>query len=409
MGERGIILKRSILTIGTVAVVTLTSTMFTNTSVFAEKSLKDINSERQEIKSQLSKAEQEIADVLYEMKDINEEIAKLDKELQDNRKQVEEIEGVIDEYEQEITIINKRIEERNEILKQRISSYQDNGGNLGFLEVFMGANDFMELISRVSAVTTMTNADIELIEEQEKDKEAVEIKLAEQEDLYVDLKETEQAIEEKQNEQKKAKKTMEQKEAQLTSKKAELETEDSDLAALESEIRAEMATFTPSTPAVAAATTSNADTTAVANATTNTATANGGTKAAAPKVSAPSANGGSAISAGMSMLGTPYVPAGKGPGGFDCSGFVAWAYGQTGKSIPSYTGALINVGTKVSTSEMQPGDLVFFDTVGSNTHVGIYVGGGNFIASNTTNGVEVKSLSGPYWKDTFNGHVRRVN
>src|SRR5699024_11279505 len=64
--------------------------------------------------------------------------------------------------------------------------------------------------------------------------------------------------------------------------------------------------------------------------------------------SKPSAGGGSAISAGKSRIGDPYVWGGKDPGGFDCSGFVSWAYGQAGKSIPSNTGALSGTGTKVS-------------------------------------------------------------
>src|SRR5699024_3721569 len=90
-------------------------------------------------------------------------------------------------------------------------------------------------------------------------------------------------------------------------------------------------------------------------------------KASAPTANpAPAANTGSAISAGYSVTGTPYVWGGKGPGGFDCSGFVSWAYGQAGKSLPSSTAAMSGVGTKVSYSNAKPGDLVFFDTYKTN-------------------------------------------
>src|SRR5690625_2502450 len=395
-GKRGMVLKKKVLTFGAVAVFTLSGAFFSET-VQAQPTLQDIGKERQEIKSKLSKAESEIADVLFEIKEINEELTQLNKELEDNQAQLKNIEEKMDEYEKEIEIINKRIDERNEILKNRISSYQDSGGSIRYLEVFLGARDFTEFISRISAVTTIANADAELIEEQEKDKLAVEEKLSQQEDLHNDLKEMQQEIEVKKEEQNKVKEEMQKKESELKDKKANLQSEDSDLAALEREIRREMETYTPSTPAVASSNTSSES------------NSGGSDKPEATGNPTPTVNGGSAISAGMSVLGTPYRPAGKGPGGFDCSGFVSWAYGQAGKSIPSYTGALKGIGTKVSTSNMQPGDLVFFDTVGSNTHVGIYVGGGNFIASNTTNGVEVKSLSGPYWKNTFKGHVRRIN
>src|SRR5699024_11171846 len=92
-------------------------------------------------------------------------------------------------------------------------------------------------------------------------------------------------------------------------------------------------------------------------------------------------NTGGLIGAAKSQLGTRYRTAGKGPGGFDCSGFVSWAYRQTGKSIPSSTASLRNMGQRVSIGNAQPGDLIFFDTVGRDGHVGIYLGNGQFIGS----------------------------
>src|SRR5699024_8022199 len=80
----------------------------------------------------------------------------------------------------------------------------------------------------------------------------------------------------------------------------------------------------------------------------------------------------SAIQAGLSQTGTRYLTAGKTPGGFDCSGFVSWAFGQAGRTIPSSTAQLRSLGQKVSYSQAQPGDLIFFDTVGRDGHVGIY-------------------------------------
>src|SRR5699024_10472403 len=68
------------------------------------------------------------------------------------------------------------IEERNEILKERLSSYQNTGGDLGYLEVIFGSAGFEDFISRFTAVTTITQADNELIEEQKKSMEKVEEK-----------------------------------------------------------------------------------------------------------------------------------------------------------------------------------------------------------------------------------------
>ena len=114
------------------------------------------------------------------------------------------------------------------------------------------------------------------------------------------------------------------------------------------------------------------------------------------------------MNAGFDHLGTPYVWGGKGPGGFDCSGFVSWAFAQGGISVPSSTAGLAGVGTKVSASNMQPGDIVFFNTYKTNGHVGIYLGGGKFIGAQNSTGLAVADMSSGYWADKFSGHVRSV-
>lgn len=95
---------------------------------------------------------------------------------------------------------------------------------------------------------------------------------------------------------------------------------------------------------------------------------------------APAASGslGAVVSAAYSGVGTPYVWGGKGPGGWDCSGFTAWAYAQAGLTIPSNTSAILGSGQFVRTSSPKPGDLVFQN---GGSHVGIYVGNGQMIGA----------------------------
>jgi cell wall-associated NlpC family hydrolase len=110
------------------------------------------------------------------------------------------------------------------------------------------------------------------------------------------------------------------------------------------------------------------------------------------------------VAIAMRYLGVPYVWGGSSPSGFDCSGFVAYVYAQVGVSLPHYTGAQWNVGVAVSRGDLQPGDLVFFDGLG---HVGIYIGGNEFIhAPHTGTVVQISSLSG-WYADTYVG-ARRI-
>jgi len=95
----------------------------------------------------------------------------------------------------------------------------------------------------------------------------------------------------------------------------------------------------------------------------------------------------------MSKLGAPYQWAADGPDSFDCSGFTMWVYRQVGVSLPHSSRAQYGVGQRVSRANLRPGDLVFFGRSRIH-HVGIYVGGNQYIhAPNTGDVVKVSSLN----------------
>jgi peptidoglycan DL-endopeptidase CwlO len=95
-----------------------------------------------------------------------------------------------------------------------------------------------------------------------------------------------------------------------------------------------------------------------------------------PNIPVPTANtvGAQALQAALDKRGDPYVWGAAGPGAFDCSGLVVWAYAQEGITLPHYTGDLWNSGVHVPRSALEPGDLVFFYP--DISHVGIYLGNG---------------------------------
>jgi cell wall-associated NlpC family hydrolase len=117
-----------------------------------------------------------------------------------------------------------------------------------------------------------------------------------------------------------------------------------------------------------------------------------------PPINVPVGNPGAghpeAAQIALQYLGVPYVWGGASPSGFDCSGLVMYVYAQLGISLPHYTVAQWSATLPISTSEMQPGDLVFFDGLG---HVGIYIGNNEFVhAPHTGTVVQISSLSGYY-------------
>ncbi len=95
-----------------------------------------------------------------------------------------------------------------------------------------------------------------------------------------------------------------------------------------------------------------------------------------PDINIPTANtiGEQALEAALTRRGDPYVWGAAGPGAFDCSGLVVWAFAQVGITLPHYTGDLWNSGVHIPRSDLEPGDLVFFYP--DISHVGIYVGDG---------------------------------
>ena len=127
-------------------------------------------------------------------------------------------------------------------------------------------------------------------------------------------------------------------------------------------------------------------------------------------VAASSSLGQQVVDYAKQFLGVPYVYGGNGPNSFDCSGFTTYVYRHFGYTLNrTATGQLSN-GVSVSKSELQPGDLVFFKDGGSKpvSHVGIYIGGGQFIhASTSTYEVRINDLTSGYYNNVY-VYARRI-
>ncbi|WP_019271850.1 C40 family peptidase [Neisseria lactamica] len=118
------------------------------------------------------------------------------------------------------------------------------------------------------------------------------------------------------------------------------------------------------------------------------------------------------IGSAMGLLGVAYRYGGTSVStGFDCSGFMQHIFRRAmGINLPRTSAEQAQMGSPVSRSELQPGDMVFFRTLGGSriSHVGLYIGNDRFIhAPRTGKNIEITSLSHKYWSGKY-AFARRV-
>ena len=116
------------------------------------------------------------------------------------------------------------------------------------------------------------------------------------------------------------------------------------------------------------------------------------------------------IAAALALRGTPYLNGGSEPSrGFDCSGFVQWVFAQSGTVLPREVREQYDAGRRIDLDEVRPGDLVFFETVSRGpSHVGIALGGGEFVHAPSSRGVvRVEHYTSGYWSARWVG-ARRI-
>ncbi|WP_077620510.1 coiled-coil domain-containing protein [Bacillus sinesaloumensis] len=352
----------------------------------------------------MNSLESELSETQNALKELNAQIAKVDKAIEDNHKMITQTEDEIKKSEEqvntlqsEIDQLEKEIEARNEILKERARMMQESGGTISYIDVIFGAQNFSDFINRISAVTTIMQADQKIIDEQAN-------AISDVQEKRDTIKATLTSLQNKKEELVAMQGQIQEQKAQNDTLKAALQSKEQKTLADIEELRASMLA---ATPAVSNTSATNSVST----------TASNSTVAAAIPTSTPKVTGSisTVINAGYKYIGNSAYKFGGGRnasdianGLFDCSGFVHWAFAQAGVSVGASTDTLKNQGTAVSVSDMKPGDLVFFNTYKTDGHVGIYIGGGKFIGSQSSTGVAIANMSSGYWKNTFNGRVKRI-
>ncbi|MGN8645341.1 C40 family peptidase [Gracilibacillus sp. HCP3S3_G5_1] len=397
-------------------VLTIMSSFFFVQTVNAETE-EEIQAQRSEVQSSIEEKEQEIKQIKEELIELNEQLIRLEEAIEDNEEVIEEteseivnVETEVSDLEAEIEEIQQNIERRNEILKERISSLQENGGSSSYLEVLLGAANFIDFVDRVALVHKITQADQDLLENQQKDKLEVEeskaelsAKLEELEVMKAEYEDMQEQIIEQKEQSEELKEELKEKEEENSEILEDLKIEDEILRRKAQAVRE--AEEEARAQELAARNSSGSEDSAIEQ------YASSSSNVASPSSSMVK----TVTTVGNKYIGNSVYVFGGGRsaydianGRFDCSGFVSWAFKQAGISLPASTSSLASVGSKVSPSDMQPGDLVFFNTNGTNGHVGIYLGNNKFIGSQSSTGVAVANMGSGYWKSNFSGLVRRV-
>lgn len=416
-------MKKSIAVLS--ATILLGTGLYTATPTFAERPA-EIQQKIDENRNKQAKVEEQIAKIENAIKENEKIIAKTEKDIKLTQ-------DVIDQLNADKKHLQKKMEERKELIKERLRLMQQNGGNKAYLDVILGSTNFTELVSRTNAVSKIIEADQNLVEEQKRDAKLLAKKEKESEEKLMSLKDKKLELEgiqatisEQKAQAEALKKQLLNTEEDLIQQKKEAEEAErrrieEERARRQAELQARQAETQTQTRQVESQDTQAQSQTAQSQS-INSTPSKSSTKKETKKdtkvknsTSTPSASAGNAIgivtSIGKQFIGNSvYVWGAQDParGYFDCSGFVNWAFKQAGISVGRSTSVLSSQGTKVSVNEMRPGDLVFFDTYKKDGHVGIYLGNGNFIGSQSSTGVAIASMTSGYWKQHFSGHVRRV-
>ncbi|MYL33989.1 peptidoglycan DD-metalloendopeptidase family protein [Pontibacillus yanchengensis] len=204
-------------------------------------------SEQQQINQQIKELDQQVADTNNKIRKKNEQISNTEKEITKTEQEIEQL-------EKDIADLKERIEKREALLKDRLRNLQENGGDVSYLEVLMGAKNFGDFLDRATAVTKIMDQDKNIMETHIREKKELEEKKKEVEQKKKDLEEKKQnlenqkaeltALKEKLDAQRQLKnklmKELEQEEQELKEKKLELEEQQEILSSQKAAIQAEM-------------------------------------------------------------------------------------------------------------------------------------------------------------------------
>lgn len=397
--------------------------MIVQTGVTASAVPNISDEKRQEIEqqqSQYSDASAKYDELEAQLQVLQGECERIQGNIDEKNNEIKNIEKKIDELHDEMEVLQDQLEEQQELYGKRIRAIYKNG-TPGYIDVILNSSSFSDLLSNLKATSKIMNLDKEMMDKVVDGQNEIKEK---QESLNEDINKI-QALKETLNEELKS---FEEKKAAQEPLVAEAENVKKsiavDLAANERlmigylkdvvndpnsskeslnnaitalrEIRKQITLI--DSEVVDLIENAKAKVKRIEIQEANADRGNGGsswTGNASEKVN-------QIMSIAYSLQGKPYVYGASGPNTFDCSGYTQYVFGKAGISLSRTTFTQVKEGRAVSYSEARAGDLVFFGSPSSPHHVGIYIGGGQYIhAPRTGDVVKISSLGGRSDTKTF--------
>lgn len=388
--------------------------VISGTQIAGATSLSQARSQKNQAQNKLDSVNSQIADIESQQSSLQSEIDKVDSDLVDVLVSLDLISDQIDQKkvelaqaESDLAAAKEKEAEQYDAMKNRIRYMYENGDS-SFLDAFVGAQSFADVLNKVENFSKVYDYDRNLLVEYQNTKTEVANLVTQVEEEKKDLEENQATYQEQQ-------KNLEEMKAQKSSQMSDFENQLAQAQSLAAQYKqtvaeqnaiiaqklAEAQTVKTSTAGVSNVANNNSSSSSKSESKKSSDSDSESSSSDSSSSSSGSGSGSAVASYGCQFVGNPYVWGGESlTNGADCSGFVKSVYGHFGVSLPHSSGALTGVGRAVSTSDMQPGDIVCYSG-----HVAIYIGGGQIVhASSPSTGIKIGPVN--YGKSII--AVRRI-